>query len=105
MLTDDLTGRVALDSLCAGIPTGHESIGIEHENGIFAHALDQKTKPLLAASQVLLVTSPLGQITRDFAEADELSLGCSHGCDDHVRPKQRAILSDSPTLVLKNADL
>ena len=81
------------------------AIGIEHEDGVFGDAFDQEAKTLFAAAQVLFVGAPLRQVARDLGEPEQLTVGISHGRDDDVRPEQRAVLSDAPTLVLEDASL
>src|SRR5262245_777662 len=47
MLTDDLVGGIALDALRARVPVADDAVGIEHEHGVVADALDQQLEPTL----------------------------------------------------------
>ena len=55
VLSDDIGGRVALGPLCACIPTGHDPLGIEHEDGVVHDGIDQKLKELWVVSWALTI--------------------------------------------------
>src|ERR1700735_4780099 len=46
VLPEDLLALVSLNPLGAGIPAGHETILVEHHDGVFGHAIDQQPEPL-----------------------------------------------------------
>ncbi len=48
MAANDFARRVPLDPLSPDVPSGHQAIGIEHEDCVFADAFHQKAKTLLA---------------------------------------------------------
>src|SRR5207302_2776475 len=50
--SDDLAGRVALEALGSWIPTLDRSIGIEHEEGVVLHPVDQEAETLLALAHI-----------------------------------------------------
>jgi hypothetical protein len=52
MAADDLVGAIALEALRAGVPRQDVSFGIEHEDGVVAHALHEQAKAFLAPAQV-----------------------------------------------------
>jgi hypothetical protein len=55
------------------------------------------------AHRLLLRRPPIGEVARDFREADYLAALVAQRRDDHVRPEARAVLSDAPSLVLEPA--
>ena len=52
VLADDLVGSVSLEALGAGVPGENVAVGIQHENRIVPHALDEQPEALLALLQV-----------------------------------------------------
>jgi len=46
MLTDNLIGRVALDSSSTLIPGQDVAIGVENENGVVSYGLDEETEKI-----------------------------------------------------------
>src|SRR5690348_4185939 len=56
-----------------------------------------------ALDRLLLGLTPLGEIARDLAEANELALAVAQGRDDDVRPELGAVLANAPPLVLEPA--
>jgi hypothetical protein len=52
---------------------------------------------------LLFGRAPLGQVTRNFCEADNLAVWASDGIDDDVRPKAASILPKPPPLALEAA--
>ena len=101
MLADDLVALVALDALGARVPARHHAVGVEHEDRIVDHALDQQPEALFALAQRLLVKFAVGEVARDLGEAEQPALFVAQRGDDHVRPEARAILAYAPTLVLE----
>ena len=67
-LANRLMGTEAEDLLRPGVPGGHDSIGIEHEDRVLPDALDEQTKAFFAAPQLFFVGAALRQIARDFGE-------------------------------------
>ena len=61
-LADDLVGAIALDALGTGVPRHDVSLGVEKEDRVVAHAVDQQTKRLLALAQLLLRLVPCGHV-------------------------------------------
>src|SRR5262249_10640698 len=53
MLTDDLLGAIALDALRARIPVADDPVGIEHEHGVVADAIDQQLEAPLRLMPLL----------------------------------------------------
>src|SRR5206468_1870574 len=51
---DDLGRLVALEALGAGVPSDDAALGVEHEDRVVAHLLDEEPEALLAQAQVLL---------------------------------------------------
>jgi hypothetical protein len=47
VLPDDLAGSVSFESLGAGVPREHDTIGIQHEDRIIPDALDEEPEALL----------------------------------------------------------
>ncbi len=47
----DFPGRIAVDSLGAGVPISHGAIGVEHEDRVIGHSLHQQPEPLFADPQ------------------------------------------------------
>src|SRR6185312_5423295 len=96
MLADDLVGGIALEALGSGVPRRNVSGRVENEDGVVLHRGDQKPKPLLASSQVLVGALSLAQIARDLAETNEAPGAISERRDHHIGPKTRTVLPDTP---------
>ncbi len=101
VLPDDLLGAVLVDPLGRVVPRGHPAGGVEHEDGIVLHAIDEETEALLALAQRFLRLTTLRQVARDLAEADQLPRRVAQRGDDHVRPEARTVLADAPSLVFE----
>ena len=75
MAADDFAGPVTLDQFRAGVPTGDVAFGIEHNNGVVLHPLDQHAEAFLAFSQRMLdrltTRSFLSQVQRPLHGGDE----------------------------------
>src|SRR5258708_36613723 len=54
MLADDVFRLVLGNPLRPGIPIGHTSVGIEHEDRIIRHGVDEEPEATLALQQRLL---------------------------------------------------
>ncbi len=101
MLPDDVAFRVTLNPLSPNVPSGNPAIGVEHEDCVIPHTFHQEAKTLFAPAQILFVGAPLREITRDLGEPQKLTVGISHGRDDDVRPEERTVFPDAPTLVFE----
>jgi hypothetical protein len=44
LLAQDLVGRVPLDPFGARVPADHPAVGVEQEDGVVLHGLDQQTE-------------------------------------------------------------
>ncbi|HET8584985.1 MAG TPA: hypothetical protein VFM89_04535, partial [Casimicrobiaceae bacterium] len=83
MLADDLVRRITADALRAGVPRDDAAVGIEHEDRVVDDAVDEQPESFFAFCQRLLVRAPLGQVARDFREADQRTgLVTKRGDDD-----------------------
>ena len=71
-------GLVALDALGAGVPARDVAVGIEHEDRVVLHALDQQAEALLALAQLLLLRAALGEVARDLGEAAQRAVVVAH---------------------------
>ncbi len=100
--SDDLTRRIALDAARALVPGRDHSLGIEHEDGVVLHGLNELTKAFLACAERLLCRAAIGEITRDLREPDVRTTVVEERRDDDVRPDERAVLPEPPTLVLES---
>ena len=83
-------------------------VGVEHEDGVVADALDQMAEArfrvgvrLHSCEFLFFESLALGEVTRDLGEADQLALGVEHARNDDVGPKARAVLADAPRLVFE----
>src|SRR5690554_4218181 len=103
MRAEDLVGLVACDLPRAAIPRRDEAFRVEHEDRVVRDVLDDHAKAFLALAQQLLVTPALGQVARDLRETDQLAVLVAKRGDDHVRPESRAVLLETPRLVLEAA--
>ena len=108
-LADDLVGAIALDALGTGVPRHDMSLGVEKEDRVVAHFVDQQTKLLLALAQHPLRLVPFGltlllgeaafsQISGDFCKPNQGSRFIADRRDDDARPKPGTIFADSPVL-------
>ena len=105
VLPDDLIGPVAFDPFGAVIPGRDVSRGVEHEDGVVLHAVDQQAEHLLAAAQLLLAFAMKGHVAGDLPEPDQNSLFVANRVDDRVRPEARTVLANAPAFVLDPAVL
>ncbi len=94
--SDDLLGRIALDPLGARIPVGHDPLGIERENGVVRHPLDQQPELTLAPEAGERSLPFLRHVSRDLGEPDDPAV-FSNGIDDHHRPEPLATLAHPPS--------
>ena len=62
MLAHDLLSLVALDAFGPRIPTGNDSLRIQHQNRIIRHFRNQQTEPLFTFPQGLLSLLTLGNV-------------------------------------------
>ena len=51
MAADDLVGVVAFDALGAVVPAAHAAFGVEHEDRVIAHVLEQQPIALFGLAQ------------------------------------------------------
>ena len=51
-------------------------VGVEHEDRVVLHALDEQAEALFALAQRLFGGAPFGQVARDLREADQLRRLC-----------------------------
>ncbi len=77
------------DLLGTGIPGGHVAVRVQHEDGVVAHAFDQRAKAHLVVAQRLFVAAPLGEIARHLGIAHERAVGRVQRGDHHVGPEAR----------------
>ena len=71
VLTDDLRGFVAFDALSAGVPGADQAIGIEHEDRIVPHRVNEQMGPLFTAAQSQFSAPAFAKVACDFPEADQ----------------------------------
>src|SRR4051812_44308703 len=101
MLADDVLGLVALDALGPCVPGGDMPLRVEQEDGVIADSFNQQPKALLALAQGFLGLLSPGQVTGDFRKATKPALLVPQGRDDNVGPEPRAVLADTPALILE----
>ena len=103
MLTHDLVGGIALESLGAGIPAAYPSFRVEHVNGIVSDALDEQAEPLLArrSSSSASLRSVRSRVT--LANPTSSPVGIANRVDDHVGPEPAAVFAYSPAFDLEAA--
>ena len=77
--------------------------GLEHEDGVVGHALDEQAELLFAAPQRLFGGPALGQVARDLGEAEQRAVGRQNRIDDDVGPEASPVLPDAPALGLETA--
>ena len=99
MLPDDLLVFVPLDPARPEIPGRDLPVGIENEDGVIAHRIDEETHQLLGFPVPILGSLALRQIPGHLREADELSALVAQGGDHRVRPEPAAIAPNPPSLV------
>src|SRR5215204_262550 len=103
MAADDLEGVEAIYLSCAGVPTRHLPIRIQHENGVVADALDERAQSRFVDAQAFFVLASLGDITRHLRIADELATAVTQRRDHHIRPEPAAVLAYPPAFVFEAA--
>src|SRR5581483_9414173 len=87
VFADDLFRRVALDPLRAVVPRSDVARGIEHEDRVVLHAVDEQAEQLLAAAELFLLLAMAGHVARDLGEADERAALVAQRGDHGVRPE------------------
>ena len=97
---EDILGPVALEVLRPRVPARDAPLGIEHEDRVIAHALDEQPERLLALAEPLRGLLPLGEIAGDHGEADGLALLAPDRGDGEVGPEAGSILADEPAFFL-----
>src|SRR6185295_10820238 len=102
MLPDDFLGRVPLDALRPGVPSGNAAVRVEQENGVVLHTVNQQAKSLLAFAQRFLGLLAFGQVASDFQESAHAAIAISQGGEYDVCPKPASVLAQPPALVLKS---
>ena len=70
MLTDDLLGGIALQTLRAGIPIGDDAAWIDHIDRVVGHTLYQNAEAALAYQQRILRRFTLRDVAGDLREAN-----------------------------------
>jgi hypothetical protein len=70
----DLGRFVTQDLLGTGIPACDVAIRVEHEDGIVAHALDQRAETHFVVTQRLFVAAPLGEVARHLGITHERAI-------------------------------
>ena len=103
MPADDLAGAVALHPRRARIPTADAAGGVEHEDRVVDHALDQQAELFLAAPQRLLGHPAFGDVAGDLGEAHQRAGLVADGADHHAGPEAGAVLAHAPALRLEAA--
>src|SRR5690349_23935114 len=68
VLSDNFFGAVTLESRGSGVPTNHISGGIQLENPVFLHTLNQQTEALFAFAQSALGAPLVGDVFEDDAK-------------------------------------
>src|SRR5262249_6137028 len=86
-----------------GIPARHVARGIQHEDGVVGNTLNQQSEQFFAFAQFRLSGPSLGQVPRDFGEADKFSLRRADRVDDDMGPELRAVLTNAPAFSLETA--
>jgi hypothetical protein len=82
--TDDLLRRITVAALGAGVPAGHTTVGIEHEDRVVLDRLDQQPEPLLGPAQPLF-SHPLTRHLLHLQEEVERAFhGVEHGRRRHL---------------------
>src|SRR5688572_22145022 len=73
-LTDNLVGRVALDTFGTGVPTHHPARRVQHENGVVLDTIEEHSEILLAvpegfvAGEVIAMETPAARRGNHQAE-------------------------------------
>src|SRR5690606_37573468 len=94
MAADDLAGAIALDPLGSGVPVRHHAVGIEHEDGVVAYALDEKLEAAFERDTLLRDRRlPLlaGRDVLHEANHAREPLAIEAGACPHRHPDDRAI--------------
>ena len=88
---DNLAGAVALDAAGALVPTADAAIGVEHIDGVVAHALEQKSIILFAVAQRHLGLAPRGDVETDAEHADRRAVLVAHHFADALQMTHAAV--------------
>jgi hypothetical protein len=96
---DDLRAGVALAALRTGVPADHAAVGVEHEDRVVAHRLDQEPEALLALAQRFLGQLGLGDVPGHLREPDVLAGVVEDRGDQDICPELAAVLADPPALL------
>src|SRR5690606_30960608 len=93
------------DRARADVPRTNATFAVDEEDRVLLHRVDQQPHLLLAPEQLLLVIAPLGEVARDFREADVLAALVAQRGEDHAGPEPAAVLAHTPAFVLEAAVL
>jgi hypothetical protein len=99
MTAGDLVGRVAFDALGAGVPIGHDAVGIDHVDGVIGDAVDERAEPTLALAQRILRLLPFRPVPRQRGEARDLAIGVADRVQQRERPEAAAALAHAPAFL------
>ena len=103
--SDSLVGAQAVNPFGPSVPAEHEPFGVEHDDGVVLHALDQQPQVLFAQAQPFFLQTAPGEVARDFRKPEQLPARVAHRGDDDVGPEPAAVLADAPAFVLEAAEL
>src|SRR6185312_12918740 len=94
MAADNLVGAVASDALGAITPTAHMPFGVEHVDGVIAHALEQEAVVLLGFAQRAFRLLALGHVEADAEHARGGAVFIAHDLADALEMADAAIGPD-----------
>src|SRR5207253_11081035 len=75
----------------------------EHEDAVIVDAGNDETEALFTLPQRIFGATALGQVTRDFGEANQVAVAVAPRSNDDVSPEPRAVLTDAPAFFLVGA--
>ena len=105
VLPDHFLLGVAFNACGTLVPARDEALGIEQENRVILHGIDQDPETFLGLPARFLVETRLGLVAEDFHKTGDLVLHVAHGHHHAAGPETAAILAEVPALVLGAAFL
>src|SRR4051812_19242060 len=103
MAADDFLRCIALDPSSAIVPARDVPVGVEHEDRVVLHALNEEAEPLLTCAQVPLGLAPLREVAGNLAVTDHGARLTANRGDGDAGPEQRPVFPDAPALILNAA--
>ena len=96
---------IALDALCAGVPSGHVTGRVQLKDRVIDHGFDQSAISCLARQKFAVGLLTFCDVACHLGKADQLTSLIANGVDDDGCPEAAPIFADSPSFRAETAGL